>query len=190
LVSPTFMPLECKMSAPSCATLLSRFLLFSLLTACFWATSAAAKPTNGFTKLERPVKLPDILVYCPNTRPANLTQAFKARAQGKPVLLHLWAPFCKACGPEMKAIDAQHRRLTDEGLVIMTLAEDPHGNITVPAFGKRNGILSLELCYDPLGTVIAPAKNPVLPTTYLVAPDGQVLAVHEGPMAWDSLSLK
>ena len=165
-------------------------MLLSLLAACFWATSAMAKPTNGFIQLEKPAKLPDILMHCPKARPTNLAQDLKARAQGRPVLLHLWAPFCKACGPEMKAIDAQYRRLTDEGAVIMTLAEDPHADVTVPAFAQRNGILNLELCSDPRGTVIVPSAAPVLPTTYLVSPDGHVLAVHEGPMDWETLSLK
>lgn len=175
------------MSARSDATPLSLLFLFSIMTAGFSATAFGQDFIEGFTKPEQELALPATLVNCPGRQPQPLVDALIERAQGQPVLLHLWGTFCAPCREELPQIDKVASTLASQGLYVFTLAQEPQGSYSVPTFARRYGIESMDLCYEPTSKTLMTFKPQGLPATYLVMPDGTVSAVHEGTLDWAKL---
>lgn len=99
---------------------------------------------------------------------------------GHPVMLNFWATWCAPCRIEMPEIEASLRAQKDAGFVVLALnqAEDPD---TV-----REYMATLQLAFVPLmdtDTQVADLYGVagIYPTSYFIAPDGTVSAVHRGP---------
>jgi thiol-disulfide isomerase/thioredoxin len=110
-------------------------------------------------------------------------------AQGRPVVLNMWAGLCPICRNEMPELQAAHERYADEVLLFgldvgpfvglgstddgLALLDDL--GITFPAGTTREAAVIRD--YRVLGT----------PATYFIAPDGEVIQQWNGFMTGDQL---
>jgi len=141
-----------------------QFLAF-MLTFSFAASAMAAAP-------EKPIKLFDL----------DGKQSLLSDYQGKWVILNLWATWCPPCLVEIPDLVMFHEAHKDKDAIVLGVNYEDNDPAKVKAFaesqminypivrfeGKTDGVSS------PLG------KLQGLPTTYMIAPDGTVVAARTG----------
>lgn len=165
------------------ATLLSCFWLFSCFISGFYVTEAHAQQAN-FHTLKPPIPLPPMIVHDTEGRTTTLKQLLKAKATQGIVLLHLWSPKCGPCIKEMQAIDKAQDSLAAQNMPILSLAQDIHGEHTVPLFIRRYSLQGKNMYIDKQLKAMKALRPSGVPVTYIVSDKGQALAVHEGSMSW------
>lgn len=100
--------------------------------------------------------------------------------RGRPVLVNFWATWCAPCRLEMPFIEAAYQGHRDEGLAVLAVdADEPQQ--AVVAFGKELG-LSFNLLLDPGSKVQDLYRIRGYPSSYFVAPDATLAAIHVGVM--------
>lgn len=106
---------------------------------------------------------------------------------GRVVLLNFWATWCRPCLKEIPALQALADRYADAGLVLVpvSLDEPDTAPVVVPSFLERwfpgfRSWLSVEAEMDTIVSVVDPAWNEVLPTSYLIGRDGDVRVRLQG----------
>jgi len=104
--------------------------------------------------------------------------------RGHLVLVNFWATWCAPCVAEMPSLDRLHRRLRDEGLVVLAVAVDEDADVLRRWVEARR--LTLAILHDPRGRDVA-ARYGVsgYPVSFLVDRDGRVLENYVGPVEWD-----
>jgi thiol-disulfide isomerase/thioredoxin len=176
---------KCRMFRPPFAILLSLWLVFSLPTAGLCATAGAGQ---ALVPLQAPIALPSVLLQTTAERETTLADVMKEGGKDHYYLLHLWAPKCRACIPEMEQLDKIQGSLAKQGFVLLAVAQDSNGSFTVPAFAKRYDIKTIDSYIDKQAALLNKLQPAGLPTTYLVTPDGLVIASHEGSMDWQAMA--
>jgi thiol-disulfide isomerase/thioredoxin len=102
---------------------------------------------------------------------------------GKVVFLNFWATWCPPCRAEMPSMERLSAKLKDKGLV--TLAVDlQEGKREVEGF-VREYKLSFPVLYDRNGSAAGGYGVRSIPTTYIIARDGTILAGRIGGQEWD-----
>lgn len=106
--------------------------------------------------------------------------------QGRPVVLNLWGTWCAPCLKEIPDLMQLEREFAAQGLQLVAVAmDDPAEFAMVDSFRKRffadfDSYLRNEPDMDTLVSVVDPAWNELLPTTYLIGRDGKVLKRIQG----------
>ena len=118
--------------------------------------------------------------------PAGLRKLLEAQ-RGKVVVLNLWATWCVPCLREIPDLVALERELAPRGVTLLGLSMDepsalaaqvePFRRKHFPAF--RTWLRASE-DMDALVSVVDPAWNEILPTTYLLGRDGKVAKKIQG----------
>ena len=104
------------------------------------------------------------------------------RYRGRAVFLNLWATWCPPCLDELPSIAnlAANPRLKDVAFLCVSTDEDPEElRRFVAGHPWKLPVVratSLPLAYQSDG----------LPATFLIAPDGRIVATHAGPARWDA----
>jgi thiol-disulfide isomerase/thioredoxin len=96
---------------------------------------------------------------------------------GRPVLVNFWATWCGPCKVEMPIIEAAFQTHRQDGLAVLAIAVDDSADAVQRFFGE------LELTFQPLlddGTGSRAYQVFGLPTSYFIAADGNIAAVHTG----------
>jgi peroxiredoxin len=101
---------------------------------------------------------------------------------GQVVLVNFWATWCPPCHEELPALQALHRELGDEGLVVIGVAVDAGEPGPVAAFAASRGV-GFRLLHDPGGAAARRWGVFAYPTTFVV--DGAGRLRHVAPSAWD-----
>lgn len=104
--------------------------------------------------------------------------------KGKWLLLNLWATWCAPCIKEMPSLD----RLSGKGmdkLAILAVSEDRDGQKVVAPFLGPLGIKSLMVATDTPGMVASALHVEGLPTSFLIDPEGRIMARLQGAAEWD-----
>lgn len=115
----------------------------------------------------------------------ELTAALEAQ-QGKVVVLNLWATWCAPCLKEIPDLMQLERELAPKGVVLLAVGmDDPTDFGRVDAFRQKFfpdfvSFLRNEPDMDTLVSVVDPAWNELLPTTYLIGRDGEVAKRIQG----------
>lgn len=108
------------------------------------------------------------------------------RHGGKVVVLNLWATWCTPCLREIPDLMQLERELAGRGLALVALGmDDPAEFAGVEAFRATHfaGFRSLlrdTPDMDAAVSVVDPAWNELLPTTYLIGRDGKVAKRIQG----------
>jgi thiol-disulfide isomerase/thioredoxin len=123
----------------------------------------------------------------PEPLAADGLRALLDRQRGRVVLLNFWATWCRPCREEIPALMDLQARYADQGLVLVPVSLDEPDTAAelVPDFLERffpdfRSWLSTELEMDTIVSVVDPAWNEVLPTSYVLGRDGSVIVRLQG----------
>jgi thiol-disulfide isomerase/thioredoxin len=133
-----------------------------------------------FTALSAPRPAPDFHFTLRGGVKATL-----AKYRGHWLLVNLWATWCAPCIHEMPSLDRMSARLGDK-LDIIAIAEDRSGAKVVDPFVQVLGIKRLPIGYDPSGKAAAALEVAGLPDSFLIDPQGRIVAKLEGAADWDA----
>jgi thiol-disulfide isomerase/thioredoxin len=118
--------------------------------------------------------------------PAEL-RATLADRNGKVVLVNFWATWCRPCLKELPELQALEAKLAPRGfeLLAVSLDEPADGETVVAPFLARwfpglRTLIRTTRDMDATVSVLDPAWNEVLPTSYIVGRDGKVAARLQG----------
>jgi thiol-disulfide isomerase/thioredoxin len=109
---------------------------------------------------------------------------------GSPVLINLWGMTCATCLKELASFQRNKKKLEKVGLKIITLntdAEDQRGKVIemISKFGFSDGAGYTDASFMSvleifLGEVIGQYKGTPLPTSLLLDPNGNLVAIYQG----------
>ncbi|MCW2336409.1 thiol-disulfide isomerase/thioredoxin [Sphingobium sp. B2D3A] len=113
-------------------------------------------------------------------KPATL----KAIAQGKPMLVNLWATWCAPCVAELPALDRAAKAAEGKGVKVIAVSQDmePDG---VPAFWSARKLSTLQTWLDRENALGFHYGTGTLPTTILYDGAGKEVARIVGALEWD-----
>lgn len=109
-----------------------------------------------------------------------------ATLRGRPVVLNLWGTWCAPCLKEIPDLMQLEREFADRGVELVAVAmDDPADLAMVDGFRQRffpefDSYIRNEPDMDTLVSVVDPAWNELLPTTYLIGSDGKVIKRIQG----------
>ncbi|UOQ70395.1 TlpA family protein disulfide reductase [Hymenobacter cellulosilyticus] len=107
--------------------------------------------------------------------------------KGKVVFVNLWASWCPPCVAEMPGIHALYKKLDPKKVAFVMISLDQN-----PA--KARNLLQRKgytfPVYFPTDNLPAPFDSNSIPSTVILAPDGQVAARHDGMADYDTPEFK
>lgn len=108
-------------------------------------------------------------------------------AKGQLVVLNLWATWCTPCLREIPDLVEIGRELAERGVTLLGVAMDEPADLDsrvapfhAKYFPRFPTVARAEADLDTLASVVDPAWNEVLPTTYLIGRDGRVVQRIQG----------
>lgn len=96
--------------------------------------------------------------------------------EGKYVLLDFWSSGCKPCMQEVPELLKVYDRFHNEGFEIYGISDDSTRDRWLSAMDKHGMPWINVLCQEREGTVIQDYAVLSLPSTFLIAPDGTIIA--------------
>ena len=105
--------------------------------------------------------------------------------KGKPLVVNLWATWCKPCLQEMPSLDRLQSKLGDK-LAVAAVSEDHGGAQRVGPFVANMGLRKLRIYLDPQSDVGHAFSVRGLPTSIVIDAAGRVVGRVEGAAEWDS----
>lgn len=139
--------------------------LLTTLSILFLSTGVA----NG-------TQAPDFNLPAPDGKRIKLS----ALLEKGPVLLDFWATWCKPCLKGMPKLQEIHATYAERGLTVLGVNEDgPRGLNRIRPFLKGRKI-TFAIAIDAAGSVMKRLQVRALPTTILIAPDGEIVLRQTG----------
>jgi thiol-disulfide isomerase/thioredoxin len=152
-----------------------------IIAAIFLALLVAAPAFAGELKPVTPRPAPALALTDLNGMPQDLS-AYR----GKVVLVNFWATWCPPCRAEMPSM--QRLKEIMKGKPFTILAVDmAETQKDIQDFLKEfdESKIDFTILRDPNGEALKAWKVHVFPTSYLVAPDGQIRYAVAGSVEWD-----
>jgi len=109
-----------------------------------------------------------------------------ASLKGRGVVLNFWATWCAPCVREMPALDRLAKKLAGTGVDVIAVSEDRKALKKIQPFFDANAIQNLGVFYDEKNRLSRKVGVEGLPTTVLIAADGQITGRVLGVLEWDS----
>jgi peroxiredoxin len=110
----------------------------------------------------------------------NKQVELKTLLQKGPVLIDFWATWCKPCIKAFPELEAIYTKYKDKGLTVVGINTDgPRSQAKVKPF--VNGLkITFPVLIDRNGKVMRQYRVQVLPTSFLIAQDGTIVATNVG----------
>lgn len=123
------------------------------------------------------------------TPPLDLADASGVRHRlsdyrGKVVLLNFWATWCEPCRAELPGIERLRVALAGKPFVVLAVEMD--GSARTASDTAEELGLHFPMLLDRDSSATAAWKVNLLPTTFLIGPDGAVALAHTGEVDWSS----
>lgn len=109
--------------------------------------------------------------------------------EGQGVVVNLWATWCGPCVHEMPSLNRLQAAVADDGIRVVAVSSDREGMAKVGPFLAEHGLDRLEPYLDPKGEFTRSLNGRSLPSTYILNPEGQIVARYVGPAEWDAPEL-
>ena len=100
-----------------------------------------------------------------------------ASLKGKPVFLHIWATWCPPCIAELPDIQRLVQSVSPEEVTFLLVSVDKDVSKVRAFLAKRGYTLPVYRLTEEFPSGI---QYNVIPTTYVIAPSGQIIYKHEG----------
>jgi thiol-disulfide isomerase/thioredoxin len=136
-----------------------------------------AGPAKGLLRDKAGQPAPDIELRNADDDPATL-----AEAEGKPLLVNIWATWCAPCVKELPTLQAVAARAGAPRVIAVSQDMAPRGS--VDAFLDKNKLADLEVWHDPKMALSSATGAEVLPTTILYDAKGREVWRYVGDLDW------
>jgi thiol-disulfide isomerase/thioredoxin len=127
---------------------------------------------------------------------ADAFKAALAKERGKVVILNFWATWCVPCLREIPDLIAVTDEVKQSGVVLIGVAVDDPSPNSAEVERFRTKYFPKFLTYarqsaemDELASVVDPAWNEVVPTTYLIDRNGKVVSRIQGKKSAEEFRL-
>jgi thiol-disulfide isomerase/thioredoxin len=101
---------------------------------------------------------------------------------GKTIVLNFWATYCAPCVAELPTLEALARDLPADRFAVLAVSAENEEPIRRFLETHRYAI-PFYLAAEPPAPALSP---PVLPTTFILNEEGQILMRYEGAARWNS----
>ena len=134
-------------------------------------------PAKGLLRDKAGQLAPDIELRNADDDPATL-----AEAEGKPLLVNIWATWCAPCVKELPTLQAVAARAGAPRVIAVSQDMAPRGS--VDAFLDKYKLADLEVWRDPKMALSSATGAEVLPTTILYDAKGREVWRYVGDLDW------
>ncbi|MBF9253719.1 TlpA family protein disulfide reductase [Pontibacter sp. 172403-2] len=104
--------------------------------------------------------------------------------KGKVVFMNMWATWCPPCIAEMPNIQALYEKVGSDKIAFVMLSVDEGGMDKVQKFISRKGFTFP--VYMPAGPLPQEFYSNAIPTTFIISPEGKIVAKQEGMAEYDT----
>lgn len=103
--------------------------------------------------------------------------------RGKVILLNLWATWCPPCVAEMPGLQRLHEKTKGDNVALVLLSLDENREKARRFVARRGFTMPVYTLAGPLPAVF---DTESIPTTFLIAPNGDIVDRHEGMGDYDN----
>ncbi len=103
--------------------------------------------------------------------------------RGDYILLNFWATWCPPCVKEMPSMERLQQHFKGKGIQIVAVSLDKDQEEKVAIFAAKLN-LTFPILLDPDGIASGPYGANALPSTFILDPEGQVVAAAKGERDW------
>ena len=165
-------------------------LVFIVLPVSTLAAQGIENPTptqkdlleQGFAVAREPFPAPDFTLKQLDGRGVSLSSL-----QDKVIFLNFWATWCGYCKVEMPVMQEIHEEMGDDDFVI--LAVNVRETDTQAKEFMKEGGYTFPVLMDYDGAITSSYGVTGFPTTYIIDPEGNLIARKVGPIPEDSAEL-
>ncbi|MCH8960296.1 MAG: TlpA family protein disulfide reductase [Bacteroidetes bacterium] len=107
--------------------------------------------------------------------------------EGKTVFINVWATWCAPCLAEMPNIHSLYQQVASDAIVFVMINVDEEVDVVRQFVEQKGYTFPVYRLTHPLPAVYDSA---VLPTTYVIAPNGKLVTKHVGMAQYDTDAFK
>lgn len=111
--------------------------------------------------------------------------------RGRVVMVNFWASWCEPCRDELPSMVTLANQMADRPFVMVAISLDEDVG-AMQALLQETGVPGspIVVLHDPAGATSTAWGTRLLPETWIVDPDGVVVARYAGPRAWDAAEVR
>jgi thiol-disulfide isomerase/thioredoxin len=106
-----------------------------------------------------------------------------AQLRGKVIVLNLWATWCPPCVAEMPGLQTLHEKTQSDNIALVLLSMDENPAKVRRFIARRGFTMPIYTTESDLPAVF---NTESIPTTFLIAPNGDIVDRHEGLGDYDN----
>lgn len=107
--------------------------------------------------------------------------------KGKVVFINFWATWCPPCIAEMPGIDALYKTTASEDIAFLMISLDEDFSKAEKFVEKKGYGFPV---YRVRSQIPVPLRSQSIPTTFIIAPDGNIAASHKGMADYNNPKVK